>query len=361
MELKNSLSIINRQAIIVYMKTHVQPYAKMLRKWGAAKLNAVLTFSIGKDDVIYAPEIKKHLANMDIRTVIDQFKQRHIPPKHKYLICAPYVRKAQADVLLENGIDYCDLAGNIHLEAKGILVHVEGKSPLKKPDVFKGRMMQLSGLKVIFVLLVNKDAVRWTYRQIAKAVNINHGSVGFVLKDLASNGYISGKGERAVMTKKKELVAEWVLGYKNILRPKILLGRYKPQDPNIDDLVQRLESYYRQRRKDFILTGSQAAFRLNRFFKDTQLAFFTDQTDTGDLPKALRLFPDPNGQVTVLSLFCPIVAVQSKDYGTTAMIAHPLMIYAELMNDGTERALETAHDIYDKYLRELENEEQYRA
>ncbi|MBU4484727.1 type IV toxin-antitoxin system AbiEi family antitoxin, partial [bacterium] len=168
-----------------------------------------------------------------------------------------------------------------------------------------------------------------------------------------AQGFILGKGKYTKLVRKKELIAMWVQGYKNTLRPKLITKCFRPQVTDVDWLINKLTDYFRGKTPRFALAGTQAAFLLARFYRDENVAFFADQIDENFM-KQLKLFPDPNGPVVFLKLFTQnIIAKKVGD----VPLAHPLIIYAELLNYEANRTAETADIIYKKYLKEMEDED----
>ena len=109
------------------------PGAKIDRAPDGA-VDAVLVWEGPRGTVRYMLEFKQHLPQQDIqvlaRRLEDQVKSL---PKARAgarpLLLAPYVPPKQAAFLRGRHIDYADEAGNAHLQAPGVLVHVEGKRP----------------------------------------------------------------------------------------------------------------------------------------------------------------------------------------------------------------------------------------
>src|SRR3990172_4726629 len=126
------------------MKTtnyNITHYLAQLEKWGHVEKMPVrchgeivpdLRVKLITDarPIVYLVEIKPHLANIDIHWVIHQLQDNAKETKQRWLLGAPYIRPQQAVVLTDAGIDYFDLAGNIHLHRKGLNIHVEGKRPI---------------------------------------------------------------------------------------------------------------------------------------------------------------------------------------------------------------------------------------
>jgi hypothetical protein len=74
------------------------------------------------------------------------------------------------------------------------------------------------------------------------------------------------------------------------------------------------------------------------------LTIYTTET-RGDLMKNYHLVPDNNGNVKVFKKFWEMEEMESN-------IVHPLLAYADLINEGDRRCTETAQKIYDEYLQD---------
>jgi hypothetical protein len=99
------------------------------------------------------------------------------------------------------------------------------------------------------------------------------------------------------------------------------------------------------------LTGGFAADVLTRHFRGDQLAVFVSEWPS-ELVKRLRWLPSAHGPVSVLRQFSPHVFFTQKP-PLEVPVAHPLLVYAELIYQGRERESEAAKVIYDRYLASL--------
>lgn len=341
----------DRDQINTYLKA-LGTYGKVTTK--ERQPNVVLKLATKKGHTEYLLDIKRHFANMDAVTVANQLIEKiKILPELKPMIATPYIRQNQAEALIKKGVDYFDLVGNAHIDAGDALVHIEGKKPAVKPECYKGRMLQKTGLQVLYILLTQNEAVHWPYRRIALAANVVHGTVALVLKDMRAQGFVLGKGAHAKVARKKELISLWVHGYINGLRPKLVINRYRTQLKDIEQIMDMLKKYFTGRTRRFAITGTQAAYCLQRYYRDNRLAFFADAVGV-DLARHLKLVPDMNGTITHLNLFTDALIT---DICKAFPLTHPLITYAELLNDGTDRERDAANMLYEKYLKDIENED----
>ncbi|MFQ5791348.1 MAG: type IV toxin-antitoxin system AbiEi family antitoxin, partial [Acidobacteriota bacterium] len=65
--------------------------------------------------------------------------------------------------------------------------------------------------------------------------------------------------------------------------------------------------------------------------------------------ESMKWLPETRGLVTILRQFSGEIVFRERAH-LKSPIAHPLLIYAELLFQGQERALETARMVYDRYL-----------
>ncbi|MFQ5814760.1 MAG: type IV toxin-antitoxin system AbiEi family antitoxin, partial [Anaerolineae bacterium] len=96
------------------------------------------------------------------------------------------------------------------------------------------------------------------------------------------------------------------------------------------------------------LTGGFAAYLLTRHFRGDQIGLFVSEWPAG-LARRLKWLPSHQGPVTVLRRFSPLVVFAWKD-PSEVPVAHPLLVYAELIFQGRERELGAAKILYDRYL-----------
>lgn len=84
--------------------------------------------------------------------------------------------------------------------------------------------------------------------------------------------------------------------------------------------------------------------RLSRYYRGEQTILHMDQLGK-DFLKRIKALPDRNGPLQLVRFPGPLGARGARE-GT----AHPLLIYAELMLEGHERAVEAAQLLREKWL-----------
>jgi hypothetical protein len=181
-------------------------------------------------------------------------------------------------------------------------------------------------------------------------INPDLGTVGRVALELQRRGFLvmQRRRKRRVLYRKRELVELWVGGYAERLRPQLVIGRFRSPDRDPADALNRLTAEGQEGFR-WALTGGFAADALTGHCRGEQLILFVDPWTSGRAA-GLRGLPSVDGPITLLRMFWPrgVERTLEKD---DARVAHPLLVYAELLFQGREREVETAKLVYDQYLK----------
>ena len=169
--------------------------------------------------------------HQDVAVIVDQLNRRRadLPTEHaedRLLLLAPHVRAQQAAALERAEIDYLDLAGNVHLNAPGLFVHVEGRKPPKEPATGPGRP-QKGWIKAVMAILIRPDLVNAPYRALAEEADVALGTIAKCMNDLALRGLLLDQKDGRTIPDRQALVALWVQAYVEGLRPKLKERRFQ--------------------------------------------------------------------------------------------------------------------------------------
>lgn len=338
-------------------RTDLEPYRGLLRTWvpngqlrAPARPNpfdGVLTFDVGQGDRRYLVEEKKHLRFQDAAVIADQMLRRRaaLPPEHAadgLLLLAPHVRLQHAAVLERAGIDYVDLAGNAHLRASGLLVHVEGRRPVKEPVRAPGRPHK-AWIKTVMALLIRPDLLNAPYRAIAEQADVALGTIGACMNDLTQRGIVVDRAAGRQLIDRPALVALWVQAYVEALRPKLPERRLQVRVGGKAELVARLADVLRERHIRWALTGADAADRQTHFFRAEETEIYAPVAVFDDRAVQHALVAQPAaraGNVLVIEPPGPLAIPPPTQ--ADVPVAPALLAYAELRYRGTDQAHEAA-------------------
>ena len=312
-----------------------------------------VTLKTAQGLVRYFFEVKSHLRPQAVRHLLIQantFRKKH-GQSIGLLLLADYVNPSLCHQLKEADINFVDTAGNVFLRQEpGLHLYVEGKKPQAPGKEAPTRLFQPSGLALLFGLLVTPESVNWSYRSLAKANGVALGTVGWIMRDLREQGYVEPVGkDRLQLIRKKELLDRWVDGYATRLRPKLLVGEFVNPTRDLDATVYTFETYAVEQQMHWALTGGFGAFELLHHYRGATLSIFVEKWTPPTALVALHLLPHKGGDVNVLRSFSPGV-FESLDAQPGHPVAHPLLVYAELLFQNGDRELETARQLYTTFL-----------
>lgn len=324
-----------------------------LRRLARGPFEAVLAFDRGQGERRYLVEEKRHLRFQDAAVIADMMRRRRdaLPPEQVgdgLLLLAPHVRIEHAAILERAGIDYIDLAGNAHLQAPGLMVHVEGRRPPKEPLRVPGRPHK-AWVKTVMALLIKPELIEAPYRTIAEQADVALGTVVTCMDDLTRRRLISGDKTARAFFDRPALVALWVNAYTEVLRPKlreyrlqVRVAREQTRTDEKAEMVARLTEALGGRHVPWALTGADAAYLRTEYFWTALTEIYAPPGvfENRDLQRALVAQPSlREGNLLVIEPPGPL-AIPAAGEGTP--VAHDLLAYAELRFDSGDQALEAA-------------------
>lgn len=262
------------------------------------------------------------------------------------LLAARYVPRPTGERLAAAGVNFVDRVGNIHLDlGDAYQVLVLGRRDIRPEPASRG-----SGpawVKILFMLLADPSAAGSTVRAWADASGSGRTAAAEARQRLVGAGILGHRrGREYVVVDEKKLANEFVEGYGRVLRPHATIGRFRSAEQGTDRLLQQFGVTAARHEVGWAVTGAPAAYALQRFYRGQQVPVLMTHA-TPDFQRELRLVPDREGPVILLRAFGRHYAW--KTVGELP-VAHPWLIYAELIHQGDPRALEAADHLREEYL-----------
>lgn len=279
----------------------------------------------------------------------------HATGEREWVLCADYINETVTQELRGENINYIDVAGNMYLNFfGGLYILIKGMRRQVEFGKEPRRLFQPTALKVILTLLLDLNMVNKPYREIAEAAGVALGGVGWIFRDLRELGFIELVGLRENrLLNKEELFDRWVKGYAEKLRPKLLRGRFIPKEKDLEGVLKTAREVFRNRQTRWLVTGGFAADMLVHYYRGEDLVLHVEDWRP-ELVRDLGWLPHENGPITILDGFGRLMYEEKKLEGFP--LAPALMVYAELLNMGGERARETARLIGQEYLKGIIDE-----
>ncbi|WP_417445457.1 type IV toxin-antitoxin system AbiEi family antitoxin [Kangiella sp.] len=295
-------------------------------------------------------EEKKWVNHIPVTSIVKQLKSSNNMNLRNTLLVTDYVNANQAKRLKSEGVQYIDTAGNAYIDSPPIYLNIQGKRPVKLHKVEQlnkqiGKAFMPKGMQVIYMLLSRPDLVRASLRTIAEEAEIALGTVKQVMDDLTYQGFIvqMGRGERE-LDRVDALRDYWVSYYPANIHAKqasqLLVARdiTTIKDTNIRDF-------------NAIWGGEVAAELYQHHLRAKDATIYIAEKEKAGLIKELRLRkPSPHEDIDYsVRLVTPFIEI-SKLTGEQPDLAHPLLVYANLVATHDPRNLEAAERLYEQYL-----------
>lgn len=300
--------------------------------------DAILRIGLGDVRAEYPAIIKRHITQEILGALASQL--RRMTPQG--ILVTHHVTAKQADMLKQLNVPFFDTAGNAFLNAPPLFVFVSGRRPdYDKPKEKPNRAFMPSGLRTVFALLCNPGLELQTYRDIAAAANVSHGTIEWVLNGLKKERYLVEMGSfRRQLTNKPALLRRWVETYSQQLRPKLVIGRYSAKDPDWwqQATLKEFESYW---------GGEVAAAKITKHLRPQEKTIYAPKASP-ELQVKFGFRRDPKGDIEIVKKFWAF-----KSESDDIHVVPPLLVYADLIASGDDRNIETAEIIYDTQISRL--------
>jgi len=296
-------------------------------------IDGEIVFNIDNQKIRIFAEVKKALRNHQLYQ-IKEIADAHRP----FLLVAEHIFPKIKEELRKNEIAYLEANGNIYLKEPGIYLWIDNQKPIQQEKEQVNRAFTKTGLRVIFHFLLNEEIVNYPYRNIAQMADIGLGNVNNVMNGLKQAGFLlkMNKDEYRLVNK-KELLEKWMVAYEEKLKPALHIGNFR---------FLKEEDHKNWKRIPIIpgktfWGGEPAADLMTNYLSPEILTLYTEEGRT-DLIKHYRLIPDENGKVKVYKKFWNYYNVRDNT-------VDPILVYADLMNTGDGRCMETAKKLFDEY------------
>jgi len=279
-------------------------------------------------------EIKKELREYQLPNIF-KLKEVYDP----IMVIAEKLFPKIKNTLVEQGIAYIEMGGNINIETDNMLLKVERKQKKHLKQEKYGRAFTKTGLKALLLFLTIENDINDTYREIAKNAGIALGNVKLILEGLIEEGFALKVNEKELkLTNKDQLLQKWGTAYAEKLKPALKVGNFRFNNPNDVHKWKNIKL-----KKAHTQWGGEPAGNIyTKYLQPEYLTIYTNEKKA-DLIKNYRLIPDPEGNVIVYEKFW-------KEREPDRNVVPPVIAYADLLATGKKRCIETAQKIYEQFI-----------
>lgn len=200
--------------------------------------------------------------------------------------CIPAgVKKA----LQKHHINYLEANGNAFITKGDLLVIIDGN---KKVDIEKpvaNRAFMKTGLKAVFHFLNHPEAANDNYRKLAADTQIALGNIKYIMGGLSEANFLFDVHRKNIrLNDMAGLLEHWLVGYREVLRPTLLLGTYTfTKVNNTQNDWKELD----MKNANGLWGGEPAADLLTNYLRPERFQLYTNQHKMQAM-RTLHILPD---------------------------------------------------------------------
>ncbi len=286
-------------------------------------------------------EIKNNITSTSFNIVLNQLRTK--ADSRPVLLVARYISPMLLNKLAINGINALDCAGNCYIrymKESSLVFQLSNKG--EKNIFMKEKSYPAfsdSGIKVIFYFLNDPVHVNKPYRDIKEATGVSLGTIKNVMDELVASRYILVTEKGRFLKNRKGLLEQWVIGYNQVLKPKLLLGRM-----NFRSAEHRKKWLAMELPEGMYWGGESGAQMVDGYLEPGSFDIYTD-IPTANLMKTGFVRQDENGEINVYQKFW--------HWRTGNRLVPLVLIYADLMGSGNSRCLEIAQRLLNNELKDF--------
>jgi hypothetical protein len=294
----------------------------------------------------YVFSVRRSLFPKTMPHFLHQLQKRSISKEARHLLITDYLTDAGLNLVRSTrNVDYVDEAGNMLLRWPHLHIEIRGRRRVASSSGRGHPLSTAGGARVLFALLAPRSLHGVVYRDLEVLGGVTLGTISQTINRLRLRTLIERRSNTLVRLRPADLLELWVTGYAQRLRPQLVVGRYR-SGQSLGAVVEQVQRDLP--REEWALTGGFAAEALTKHFRGDSLELFMRAWEP-DRMKRWRWLPDEHGPITIFRPFSDGMFIERMLVDGRPVI-HPLLVYAELIVDGRERAHETAERVREQYL-----------
>jgi hypothetical protein len=196
-------------------------------------------------------------------------------------------------------------------------------------------------MQPILVIMIKPDLLDRGYRAIATFAGTSVGTAHNAVQNLIRQRELIQRSNGGyIFTDRARSIDQWVILYPSVLRPSLELGRYTASERNW------MPEQPTSKEIEWQFGGETAAAVMTNYLRPATMTIYCERGIPKDMIKAGQLRADRAGNIEFVK--APIELQQFENQAPH--IAHPLLVYADLLAIGDARNIETARILREKYL-----------
>lgn len=267
--------------------------------------------------------------------------------KSGYVALLAQTARVHEERLVEARINFVDLAGNLNLKlGRNYQAVILGRRKQRPAEAEFGKVSSRAGVQLLFTLAAHPEAANWPARQLAQVAGISKSIVARLKHRFVHSQILQPAGREFRLATPHEIRQQLLVGYSETLYPRILIGRFRSAIRGAKEFLAHVSTTLAESHTRWALTGGPAAHLLQHYYQGEEIPIFLEGSGS-EIQRRLRILPDRAGPIKLLKAFGTLAFWRSVENYT---IAHPWLIFAELMQSEDSRAHEAAQELYTEFL-----------
>lgn len=208
---------------------------------------------------------RSYISRSTVSQLLAWLNHLRTDPTQGVILLARHIPRQAAEALIEAKVNFVDDAGNIHLELGDVYNWTAIGLPAPEP-ISERRPASPAQLQLLFQFVTDPESVNWPVRRLESAAGISKSKAAQARRQMVIEGLLTRAGRGYQLGPISLLADRLILGYAQLLRPKLTLGTFRPAEKTAESFLSRL-------RMDalpgvqYSLTGGPAADLLQHLYR----------------------------------------------------------------------------------------------
>ena len=289
--------------------------------------DATIKFNDPRFEDVFTIEFKNEVRNHHLPVLLD-LKEKS---KRPFILIGQTIFPSVKEYLRKYGINYIDIAGNASIQTDQAIIYIDGQKWQDDTHPTQlNRAFTKTGLRVVFLLLIDPGAVTYSNRMLAEMGGVSVGAVNNTMNGLQIMGFLRRINKTTSRIDLRDtLVERWISGYQERLKPALHLGNFR--------FTGKVSSWESLRlTTDSFWSGEVAAFKMRKNLIPKTVTIYTGLNKL-EFMRSNHLVPDAEGDITLYQRFWKGELGEASRH-----LAPLLLIYADLTDTMDPRCIEEA-------------------
>ena len=221
---------------------------------------------------------KQRLTPQEFLTLVNRFPRT--ARKETLVVCCPIISPRVAELCRHEGVGYLDAAGNCHVQAPGLMIHIEGQPNLHRTRRKAADSFATKSSRIARVLL--KDVRRgWQVQELAREADVSLGLTSRIKQALLDEAFVEMRDGLLFVREPQSLLKAWQKAYK---LPERQLFYVMDKSQNVE---KRIASWSTEHGVRYALTAYSGAWRLAPMVRHNQSTVYVETPDQSNLAPLL--------------------------------------------------------------------------